>query len=307
MVAIEYGKQIKQWYPIVFLQYSYDGDETSFEIATHGNRKHGASKPYVRTKMSTNRKASENLKSNAGPKRALSRTVKDVGGVSGAENLGTLPRNERQLKYLKKAADGGESQSTQDPLATVIELQKAVLPGFIRDVVCNDLPTVILFTDQQIDNLVKFCCLKDGFVSELGVDLTFQLGPFYLLVTTYKNTLLEVKETKNPPSFLGPMMICLTKDHQTYTSFVQRLVREVPGFAKCLHVYGTDSEEALINSLAAGFQGSSHLLCYIHCKKNVQQKMKQTGLSEDLAKHIFSAVFGKGGLVWSASAAEFEQ
>ena len=205
MVTIEYGKQIKQWYPIVFLQYSYDGDETSFEIATHGNRKHGASKSYVRTKMSTKWKASENLKSNAGPKRALFRTVKDVGGVSGAENLGTLPRNERQLKYLKKVADGGESKSTQDPLVTVIELQKAVLPGFIRDVVCNDLPTVILFTDQQIDNLVKFCCLKkDGFVSELGVDLTFQLGPFYLLVTTYKNTLLEVKETKNPPSLLGP-------------------------------------------------------------------------------------------------------
>ena len=65
----------------------------------------------------------------------------------------------------------------------------SILPGFIRDVVCNDLPTVILFTDQQIDNLVKFCCLKkQGFVSELGVDLTFQLGPFYLLVTCYKNT-----------------------------------------------------------------------------------------------------------------------
>ena len=90
-------------------------------------------------------------------------------------------------------------------------------------------------------------------------------------------------------------------------SFVHRLVREVPGFAKFLHVYGNDSEEALINSLAAGFQCSSHLLCYIHCKKNVQQKMKQIGLSEDLAKHISSAVFGKSGLAWSASAAEFEQ
>ena len=82
-----------------------------------------------------------------------------------------------------------DSKPSRDPLATLMELQKAVLPGFIRDVVCNDLPTVILFTDQQIDNLVKFCCLKkQGFVSELGVDLTFQLGPFYLLVTCYKNT-----------------------------------------------------------------------------------------------------------------------
>lgn len=56
--TIEDGKQIKQWYPIVLLQNSYDEDETSFEIATHGNEKHGASKPYVHNKMSPNQKAS---------------------------------------------------------------------------------------------------------------------------------------------------------------------------------------------------------------------------------------------------------
>ena len=303
MVTIEYGKEIKQWYPIVFLQYRYDGEEMAFAVTSHGNRKDKASKPHVRTKMSTKRKASDNLKKNAGTKRALFMTVKEVGGVLGAETLGTLPRNERQVKYLKKVAASTDGKSTQrDPLATVIELQKGVLSGFIRDVVCNDLPTVVLFTDQQIDNLVKFCCLqKPGFVSELGVDLTFQLGPFYLLVTSYKNTLLEVKKTKNAPSFLGPMMICLTKDYQTYLSFVHRLVREVPGFSSHLHVYGTDSEDAL-----AGFQGASHLLCYIHCKKNVPQKMRQIGLSQGLTNRISADLFGKGGLVWSNSVEEFE-
>lgn len=110
--------------------------------------------------MSTKRKASENLQADSGPKRALFKTVKDVGGVLGAKNLGTLPRNERQMKYLKKFDETRNSEGSRDPLATVMELQKAVLPDFIRDVVCNDLPTVILFTDQQIDNLVKFCCLK---------------------------------------------------------------------------------------------------------------------------------------------------
>ena len=309
MITIEYGKKIDQWYPIVFLQYRYDGDEVPFQITAHGNRKPGDGKPHVRTKTSTRRKATENLKGKDGPKRALFRTVKDVGGVLGVDNLGTLPRNERQMKYLKeKNVEARGSKPSRDPLATVIELQKAVLPGFIRDVVCNDLPTVILFTDQQIDNLVKFCCLKkQGFVSELGVDLTFQLGPFYLLVTCYKNTLLQVKESNHSPSFLGPMMICLTKDYQTYLSFVHRLLREVPGFAHYLHVYGTDSEDALVNSLAAGFHGSSHLLCYIHCKKNIQQKMKQIGLSDGLAKRICCDLFSRSGLVWSKSEAEFEE
>ena len=113
----------------------------------HGNQKQAPGKPHVRTKMSTKRKASENLQVASGPKRALLKTVKGVGGVLGAKNLGTLPRNERQMKYLKKTDETRNSEGSRDPLTTVMELQKAVLPGFIRDVVCNDLPTVILFTD----------------------------------------------------------------------------------------------------------------------------------------------------------------
>ena len=98
MVSIEYGREIKQWYPIVFLQYKYDGEEKPFEVMRHGNRKQAPGKPHVRTKMSTKHKASENLQVDSGPKRALFKTVKDVGGVLGAKNLGILPRNERQMK-----------------------------------------------------------------------------------------------------------------------------------------------------------------------------------------------------------------
>lgn len=65
----------------------------------------------------------------------------------------------------------------------VLELNKSTLVGFIREVACNDLPTVMLYTDRQIDNVVKFFCYsKDGLVSEVAMDVTFQLGPFYALV-----------------------------------------------------------------------------------------------------------------------------
>ena len=86
-------------------------------------------------------------------------------------------------------------------------------------------------------------------------------------------------------------------DERLSNIFVHRLVREVPGFAQYLHVYGTDNEDALVNALAAGFRGSFHLLRYIHCKKNVQQEMKQTGLSEGLTRRFCSDLFGRGGLV----------
>jgi len=93
-----------------------------------------------------------------------------------------------------------------DPLMTVLELQKGSFSGFIREVACNDLPTVMLFTDQQVDDIVRFCCRKKpNLVSELGMDITFQLGPFYLLVTTYKNPMLNVKGTSHPLLFLGQL------------------------------------------------------------------------------------------------------
>lgn len=93
-----------------------------------------------------------------------------------------------------------------DPLMTVLELQKGSFSGFIREVACNDLPTVMLFTDQQVDDTVRFCCRKKpNLISELGMDITFQLGPFYLLVTTYKNPMLNGKGTSHPLLFLGQL------------------------------------------------------------------------------------------------------
>ena len=301
IVTIEFGRENFQWHPIVFMQYRYDGEEVKFDVKSHGNCNKDDGKPYVRTKCSTKIQSSHHLQDN-GPKRALFKTLKDVGGVSKCESERSLPRNTRQMRYLKKSANKEQTAQSRDPLASLIELQKSILPGFVREITCNGLPSVILFTDQQIDNMIRFCCLK-----ELGVDLTFQLGPFYLLVTTFKNTLLKVKGSEHCPTFVGPMMVCMTKDQQTYLSFVHRLVREVSGLSKFLHAYGTDSKDALINALAAGFPSSAHLLCYIHCKKNVQEKCKQIGLSQALTSQICSDLFGRHGLLYCQSSELFEK
>lgn len=159
IVTVEFGRDISQWHPIVFVQYRYDGEEVKFDVKSHGNRNEDDGKPYVRTKCSTKIKSSHHLQGN-GPKRALFKTVKDIGGVSKCESEGSLPRNARQMRYLKKNADKEQSAQSRDPLASVIELQKSVLPGFVREITRNNLPTVILFTDQQIDNIVRFCCSK---------------------------------------------------------------------------------------------------------------------------------------------------
>ena len=175
--------------------------------------------------------------------------------------------NYRQAKHIKENLGltlGSSEKSANDPLMAVLELKKSTLPGFIREVVCNDLPTITLYTDRQIDNVVEFCChSKAGLVSELAFDITFQLGPFYVLVTTYKNTLLKVKNGTNSPSCLGPIMVCMTKEESMYLSFIHCLLRAVPGLSQ--YLMQQVQMESLLSEMQQQQVCGMRQACYVTC------------------------------------------
>lgn len=150
---------------------------------------------------------------------------------------------------------------------------------------------------------MKFCCHdRESQVSELGVYVTFRLGPFYVLVTSFRNTTLRVKRANNHPSFLGPVMICMTKEESTYLSFIPCLNREIPGLSEFLRATGTDDERALTNALVADFRNAAPLLCYIHSRRNVKEKCRRLGLSSTLVSRICEDLFkAMSGLIWSSS------
>ena len=313
IVTIEYGKSIDKWFSLALVHYYWEGKPRKFKVAPHGNRKpESSAPPYVKTKESTKQCLVQNLtEEKTNPKRALFKTIKDSGGVCGAESVSSLPRNVRQVKKVKHQlglTSSAASKGNNDPLMAVLELQKGSYSGFISEVTCNDLATVMLFTDQQVDDIVRFCChKKPNLVSELGMDITFQLGPFYLLLTTYKNPMLTVKGTSHSPSLLGPVMVCMTKEESTYLSFLHCLLRAVPGLGNFLHATGTDNESALRNAIAAGCPQSHPLLCYLHSKKNVKEKLRRLGLSQALSDRIIENIYAKGtGLLWSNSKKEFD-
>ena len=126
-------------------------------------------------------------------------------------------------------------------------------------------------------------------VSKFGADIPFQLGTFFFLVTAYKNTILKVND--HSPGFLGPVMICMTKEEHTYLSFMHSLLREVPGFSHYLHDYGTDNEAALVNALTAAFQNAHGLLSYINIKKNISCKLLKLDLSNTTRVEILRDIF----------------
>lgn len=256
VVSIEFAKDIEKWFPVVPLNYHFDGKSTRFAVGKHGNRT-TSNMPHIRTKESTRFKAAVAAEK-LGPKRALFQARKEAGSICTVDSISSVPRNRKQVEHLSRRP---AEQISKDPLAAVLELQKTTFLGFIREVVCNDLPTVMLFTDRQLKNIVEFCChSKVNQVSELGVDVTFQLGPFYLLLTTFKNTILQVKRGNNHPSFLGPVMICLTKEETTYLSFIYCLHCELPGLCEFLSATRTDDERALTNALVLVLE--TQYLCY---------------------------------------------
>lgn len=297
IVSIEFGKDIEKWF-----SNNFDGEPSKFTVKKHGNRT-SSNMPHIRSKESTKQKVAEKAMQ-CGPKRALYFARKEAGSICEVDSISSIPRNLKQVEYLTRKPS---EKVKKDPLASVLELQKTTFPDFIREVVCNDLPTVMLFTDGQLDNIVKFCCHdRVNEVSELGVDVTFQLGPFYVLVTSFKNTVLRVKGANNHPSFLGPVMICMTRDESTYLSFIHCLICEKPGLSEFIHATGTDDERALTNALAAGFRNAAPLLCYIHSQRNIKEKCRKLGLSSALVSRICQDLFKpRSGLIWSSSLEEF--
>ena len=176
IVSMEFAKDIEKWFPLALLNYNFDGDPTRFKIKKHGNQT-SSNIPHIQSKESTKLKVAEKAVK-FGPKRVLFLASKEAGGICDTESItgSSLPRNTKQVEYLTRKPFNRESK---DPLASVPKLQKTTFPGFISEILCNNLPTVMLFTDRQLSNVVKCCCHdRVSQVSELRVDVTFQLGPF---------------------------------------------------------------------------------------------------------------------------------
>ena len=130
----------------------------------------------------------------------------------------------------------------------------------------------------------------------LYVDVTFKLGPFFVLVTTYRNTTLFMQRN-NPPSspvMLGPVMLCMLKDKSTYLSLFQKLSAQVLGLQVNLKGYCTDSEEPLWQALKL-----VSVLCKIYAQKNIEEKCWKLKFSQSLTNDIVNDIFGSGGLVYA--------
>ena len=281
--------------PLTKVDYQFSGTEHSFTLKAHGSSRN-ASKPYIRTQKSTITTLKEAV-STSQPRVAFDRVAEELGGMSCGSSSGSWPKDVKQA-YNLKSRTGCKPLNvavTSDPyLALVMQCKedaKDQKTAYIRQVTCAPEPVVILTTDEQIDNLVKFCTNSVHF-GVFAVDPTFDLGSFSVTTTTYENLHLISRRGGVHPVMIGPMLIHQKKEATTYSVLVDYLPKSRPELRN-LRVLGTDGELALSSPFLQKCSELIHLLCFIHFKNNIVNNLKSIGVDECNRKCIVADLFGQ--------------
>ena len=241
--------------------------------------------------------------------RAIFNVHESVGGLEKSQSVSALPRGENQVFYLQ----GKQSSAYDDPIYCITQAMTNYAENskerYIRSYTNDDgMLKIVAFTEQQMNDIVNFCCNdRKGFKSLLFSDITFQLGPFYLLLTVYNNTCLFHEGTNACPVMLGPLMLCMLKNRGTYDTLFQKMSFAVPGLACYPQGYQSDCEKTLRNSMALAFSHSVGYICMIHGKKNISEKCSKLDLSNKLVREIKEDIFGQGGLIYARSSKVFDE
>lgn len=225
----------------------------------------------------------------SGPKEVVSSVSVKVGGVMQAVAPGELPRGERQVINAKRALRF--KSEDMDELFVVMQKAKAE-DTYVRDIKTSPDPAIVIASDGQLDDLVRFCAPPVGIEScVMTVDPTFSLGEFECTPVTYRQLLVQTRRGKVSPVFLGPVLVHYRKNFPSFLHFAASLV-SLRKELQCLRVFGTDGEKALIDAFTHEFRFAIHLYCSIHVRNNVKKNLRERKFPEEKVNKITDEIFG---------------
>ena len=207
---------------------------------------------------------------------------------------GDLPRNSSQVSRIKsKKSFVPVSSKVNDPLQALVVKFKEQSGGranqYIQAIHLVPDPTIVLFDMCQLDEIEQFCC-SQGKTSVLGVDVTFNLGAFYVTMCTYQN-LKVINNSGIHPIMIGPTLIHSCKDRSNFLVPFQEIVKKKPSLAS-LKAYGTDGEQAIANAASEAFPFAVHLRCANHLRDNITANLRKMLIPDSMIKHILADIFG---------------
>ena len=136
-------------------------------------------------------------------------------------------------------------------------------------------------------------------MSELSIltfDPTFSLGEFDVTVSTYKYPLITFRSpndhTSRHPSLIGPVLIHQRKQFANYLYLTSTMIAFRSGLHH-LHAFGTDGEQALVQTCCSQFPKAVHLRCWLHFKDTLMNKLiRDLRLPNNVTQQFISDVMG---------------
>lgn len=256
------------------VQYCFENEEYDVIPRPHKNSKQ--EKPYRRTAEST-RQWLKNLSKENQAKATFHQVLEDQGGILNGHCAGQFPRDRKQITNMRHI-DRHKPDET-DVISQLMEKckQQQCSPStaFIRELSLSPEPEIVLAFDWQLDDIVRFCTNPAAF-SILGVDATYNIGNFFVTLTTYNHLLLKTKEG-NHPVMPGPVLIHQRKLFSSYYLLPSTMVK-LNKNCKNVLVIGSDDEQNLYEPFKSVMDGAHHLLCDLHMKDNISSKLTNLGI-----------------------------
>ncbi|KAK3082787.1 hypothetical protein FSP39_005298 [Pinctada imbricata] len=177
----------------------------------------------------------------------------------------------------------------------------------------NNVPAIILYDDDQLEDFRFFVRSRTEY--RVGIDRTFNLGPYFVTCVVYKNIRVVRNDTSGHPIFLGPVLLHKEATFETYHYFfshlkaklsidLNRIDLAIPGFFE----FGSDDEKALVKALDSCFPNAQRALCTKHLKDNVTCYLRdKAGVTREDRRVISNLIFGQRGLVNAEDSFEFQQ
>lgn len=224
-----------------------------------------------------------------------------------ADKSTDAPRDLKQVRRLKHKARNMKVNKARpcnvaDDVLTAIREQES-RPEFVRKVLLTPgkAPTFVLYTDEQITDMRRFCCSDDNSYrrSIIGIDRTFNLGPCFVTVMVYENQAVVRNGTTRHPTFVGPMFLHWDGEYKTYCDFLSVIRCEFDSHTTVSSslVIGSDAEKALTKAVHDIFSGATQLLCVKHLQDNVIDYMRnKCGVPGTDRNSIVDRIFGEHGL-----------
>jgi len=160
------------------------------------------------------------------PKNVVAMLHDEPGGILKANSASELPRNRRQVYNSHHKSTTSSDSGKADSIFELVQQCKVDnLPGarwFIRSVNFESGPCCVLASNHQLQNVVRFCT-NPGAQSVFGIDPTFNLGKFYLTLTTF--TYSQAVDKITGVSLIGPIFVHTEKNYESCFYFFSTLLK----------------------------------------------------------------------------------